>query len=96
MKNPVILALVALVGAVPTGAVADDSWNCGSKIIEIGMTRTDVLQYCGAPSAKTEEVIPVRSGNQVAGKTMRYRWTYKSYSATRVLVFDEDKLVSIQ
>jgi len=24
------------------------------------------------------------------------RWTYESYSATRVLVFDGDKLVSIQ
>lgn len=60
------------------------------------MTRTTVLQYCGAPTEQAEEELPVRTNNQVGGKPTKYRWTCKSYSATRVLVFDRDTLVSIQ
>jgi hypothetical protein len=30
------------------------------------------------------------------GQTTVHRWTYESYSATRVLVFDREKLASIQ
>jgi hypothetical protein len=77
-------------------ARADDTFRCGSKIIAVGMTRTAVLTSCGEPTSKTEEAVPVRSGNQVVGTTTMHRWTYESYSATRVLVFDADKLVSIQ
>jgi hypothetical protein len=39
--------------------------------------------------------MPVRSGNMVSGTTTESRWTYASYSSTRVLVFDADNLVSI-
>jgi hypothetical protein len=77
-------------------ARADDTFRCGSKIIAVGMTQAAVLKSCGEPTSKTDEAVPVRSGNQVVGTTTMHRWTYESYSATRVLVFDEDKLVSIQ
>ena len=87
-----VLSAIAAAGA----AVADDTWRCGSKLVEIGMTRTEVLQYCGTPTEQAEEEIPVRNNSQVGSKTTKYRWTYRSYSATRVLVFDQDKLMSIQ
>ena len=87
-----VLSAIAAAGA----AVADDTWRCGSKLVEIGMTRTEVLQYCGAPTVQAIEEIPVSNNSQVGGKTTKYRWTYKSYSATRVIVFDQDKLMSIQ
>jgi hypothetical protein len=97
MKHPVIPAFVVLTCLAAVGtAFADDTLRCGSKIIEVGMTQSEVLGYCGAPASKTEEEMPVRSGNQVVGKTRRYEWTYTSYSTTRVLVFDQDKLVSIR
>jgi Protein of unknown function (DUF2845) len=90
-----VLALV--IGSVLfSTAVADESFRCGSKIIEVGMTQADVLEHCGDPTARAVEVQDVRSGNQVVGKTELRRWTYESYSATRVLMFDQDRLISIE
>jgi hypothetical protein len=89
------LAAAALVLARP--ALADDeSFRCGSKLIEPGMTQDQVLSYCGAPTSKKVEAQDVHSGNRVVGKTQVHRWTYESYSSTRVLVFDQDRLMSIE
>jgi hypothetical protein len=97
MMNLLSRTLVAICLIVPVAAAADDEgMRCGSKLIEIGMTRSAVLGQCGAPSSKSEEIVPVRSGNQVVGQTSIQRWTYADYSSTRVLVFDQDKLVSIE
>lgn len=85
---------VCLVTAAP--ALADDSFRCGSKLIVTGMTQAEVLDYCGPPESTSEEAVPVRSGNQVVGETKSFRWTYESYGATRVLVFDQDVLKSIK
>jgi hypothetical protein len=76
-------------------AVADDTFRCGNRLIEPGMTRAEVLALCGEPTSKTIELQDVRSGNQVVGKTEVQRWTYASYSTTRVLVFDQDTLKTI-
>jgi hypothetical protein len=90
-----VLAVTAcLVTAAP--AVADDNFRCGSRLVVTGMTQAEVLQLCGPPLSKSEEMVPVRSGNQVVGETKTYRWTYESYGATRVLVFDLDVLKSIK
>jgi|PlaIllAssembly_1097288.scaffolds.fasta_scaffold2312812_2 hypothetical protein len=90
-------ALAAILfGASAAPALADDTFRCGNALIELGATQSDVLAQCGEPTAKTEETQDVRSGPQVVGTTKVARWTYESYSATRVLVFDGDKLVSIQ
>jgi hypothetical protein len=89
-----LLALTACLAAAAP-AVADENFRCGSKLIVTGMTQTEVLQLCGTPLSKSEEMVPVRSGNQVVGETKTYRWTYESYGATRVLVFDLDVLKSI-
>lgn len=85
---------VCLVTAAP--ALADDSFRCGSRLIVTGMTQAEVLQLCGPPESTSEESLPVRSGNQVVGETRTYRWTYESYDATRVLLFDQDVLKSIK
>ena len=89
--------LIALSGiALSSASLADDSFRCGSKLIVTGMSQAEVLQQCGAPSSRSTEKQDVRSGNRVTGQTELQRWTYESYSATRVLVFDQDKLVSIE
>ena len=90
------LLLVLPCLAAVTPAVADDSLRCGSKLVVRGMTQAEVLKLCGTPLSKSEEKVPVRSGNQVVGETTTYRWTYESNGATHVLVFDLDVLKSIE
>ncbi len=90
-----LLAMI-LLGASVAPAVADGTFRCGNKLIATGMTQAEVLAQCGEPTAKTVETQDVRSGPQVVGTTQVSRWTYESYSAARVLLFDGDKLVSIQ
>ena len=88
--------VVLLCGLAADAANADGNMRCGSKLIEVGMTQSDVLDRCGPPTSKTEEAVPVRSGNQVTGTTLTSRWTYDSYGAIRVLTFDQDTLKYIE
>ena len=89
--------MVLLLAAAPVAAaVADDNFVCGSRIIELGLTQAEVLAQCGAPTSKDVKEEAVRSGNRAVGVTQKSRWTYASYSSTRVLVFDGDKLVGIE
>ena len=89
--------ILGLCAVVPLGlAVADDTFRCGNRLIEPGMNREEVLALCGEPTSKSVEVQDVRSGTQVVGKTEVQRWTYASYSTTRVLVFDQDTLKVIE
>ncbi len=90
------LPALVLLGASAATAVADGTFRCGNKLIETGMTQDAVLARCGEPTSKDVETQDVRSGPQVVGTTQVSRWTYASYSATRVLVFDGDRLVSIR
>ena len=100
MKIPSIvargLAPLLLAGLAAAPALADDSFVCGSRIIELGLTQDEVLAQCGAPTSKDVQEEAVRSGNRTVGVTQTSRWTYASYSSTRVLVFDGDKLVGIE
>ena len=92
--NPVLLAL--LLGLAATAAMAGDDFRCGSRIITTGMTQSEVLDACGQPATKDVEDVDVRSGNQVVGRTAVWRWTYEFSGTTRVLVFDQDTLKSIE
>lgn len=79
-----------------SAVAADTTFRCGSRLIAPGMSQQQVLQLCGEPTSTTVEVQDVRSGSRVVGKTEVQRWTYESCSATRVLVFDRDRLKSIE
>ncbi len=89
-----------LVAALLTGLAgptdADETARCGSKIIEVGMSQSDVLEHCGEPTAREVEQQAVHQGNRVVGTTPFERWTYSDYSATRVFVFDGDRLIRIE
>ncbi len=89
------LANTLLLTAFAITSVHAEDMRCGSRLIEVGMSRAEVLQYCGEPSTRDTEEQPVRSGKQVTGTTAIERWTYSSYSRTRTLVFDGDRLISI-
>ena len=88
----VMVAVLALAGA----AAAADSMRCGSKVISVGMSMSEVLKYCGEPASKEVEEHDIRSGNRIIGTTQLHRWTYSSYSRARVLEFDQDELLSIK
>jgi Protein of unknown function (DUF2845) len=97
MRNLLPRFFLLIVGIAALGAAAaDESFRCGSKLIAVGMTQEEVLSFCGEPNSRSVEVQDVRSGNQVVGTTTVQRWTYESYSAKRVLVFDQERLTSIE
>jgi len=92
--SPIVLS--ALLLAVSSSAVASDTARCGSKLVSLGMTQAEVLEYCGEPTSRQVKEVPIRSGTVVTGTTTIERWTYESYSATRVFEFDQERLVSIE
>jgi hypothetical protein len=91
-----VTAAMLLCSMPGTAGAADPTFRCGSKLITVGMTQGQVLAYCGEPTSRSVQVEDVRSGNQVVGRTDLHTWVYESYSATRVLKFDQFKLMSIE
>jgi len=89
----------ALIGAlawtVAAPALMAEPMQCGSKIVDVGMTMDEVRRYCGEPTRQESEQQDVRSGNQVVGTTTFTRWYYMRAGATRVMVFDQHKLLEI-
>ena len=90
-----LIAMLACVGVSPAFA---DTLRCGSKIVQTGMTMTEVKKYCGQPSSTSVEDRDVRSGNRVVGTTQFHTWRYNRMSgqSTAVLEFDQQKLMSIK
>ena len=98
--GPLCWGLAVLVFELLAGsalAIDNRPFRCGSKIIYVGMTRASVFDSCGEPTKKTTEQREVRSDkNRVLGMTEIERWVYDSYGATRVLVFLDDRLQTIE
>jgi hypothetical protein len=78
-------------------AAAADTLRCGSKIVKIGMTMTEVKKYCGNPSSTSIEEQAVHAGPRVVGTTQIHTWRYDRSTGqkTAVLEFDLEKLKSI-
>jgi hypothetical protein len=97
MKTNLLITVAAILAlAAPAVAVSqDDSFRCGSVIVSVGMSQDAVLQSCGEPASKVVEQVAVREGAQYAGTAPVEHWTYTSGAITRVLTFDQGKLVSI-
>jgi len=91
-------SVVLLVTMWVSIAVADDGpFYCGSKIIDVGMSQSEVLKYCGPPASRSTDEQEVRGpNNRILGINHVHKWKYESYSATRMLTFVEDKLQSIE
>lgn len=88
-----ILPVLLIVAATSSA----DTLRCGNKIVETGMTITEVRNYCGKPSSTSIEIQDVRAGPRVVGKTEIHIWRYDRASGQRtaVLEFDQEKLMSI-
>lgn len=92
------IALIATLAVLGTSPAFADTLRCGSKIVETGMTMTEVKKHCGSPSSSAVEEQDVRSGNRVVGTTEIHIWRYNRMSGqdTAILKFDQDKLMSIK
>ena len=102
MRFSLPLALLTLLSTLPVSA-ADDTFRCGGKLINTGMTMTDVLAKCGEPTLRTVEEVPqhVRRANgstYVSGTVTVEVWTYDrgSSSFPSVLRFEGGKVTSIE
>jgi hypothetical protein len=90
---PAVLAASLVAGSALAGGTP---FRCGSRIIDTGMTRAEVRAACGAPTSQRTDFQDVHSANnRVLGATEVDHWVYDSYSATRLLVFVDDRLQSI-
>lgn len=95
-------ALTALAFSVAPDARAD-TLRCGSKLIEVGVTKGEVLAKCGEPDYAEDIDEPVRArsangGTYVVGTATRTIWTYKRRPGKfpAVLTFDGSVLKSIE
>ena len=93
MRSVILIAFLFI--TLP--ASAEDTLRCGSKIVQTGMTMTEVKKYCGNPSSTSIEEQDVRAGPRVVGTTEIHTWRYDRASGQRtaVLEFDQEKLMSI-
>ena len=96
MQRMCLLILSACLLA--TAVAAEETIRCGSKIVRVGMTSTEVLKYCGKPSSKEVEEHAVLSAGRQVGTTQLHIWTYNrgSVGKPKVLEFDQDKLIAIR
>ena len=97
----VIAGLVLLACMMPVTAGAQ-TLRCDRGLVEPGDTRQRVRQACGAPMMNFTERRPVRTVNRngavITTMTNREAWAYDmGYGRfMRLLVFDGDRLVSIE
>ena len=96
----VVLLSLALIAAPSARA---DTLRCGSKLIEAGVTKGEVLAKCGEPDYVENIDEPVRArsvngGTYVVGTTSKTIWTYKRAPGKfpAVLTFDGSVLKSIE
>jgi Protein of unknown function (DUF2845) len=101
LTRVLLTLLVSLTAA--SALAADDTFHCGSKLIDSSASREAVIQYCGEPTSKTSEDIPqqVRRANgttTTSGTIHVETWTYDRGSSKfpAVLRFEDGKLVSVE
>lgn len=94
MKFAILITILFI--TLPTSA--QETLRCGSKIVQTGMTMTEVKKYCGNPSSTSIEEQDVRAGPRVVGTTEIHTWRYQRSSTQRtaVLEFDQEKLMVIR
>ena len=102
MHTRIALALFGICAAA-SAAAADDTFHCGSKLVDTTMSRDEIRRSCGEPTSTTEEDIPqqVRRANgttYVSGTIHVETWTYDRGSSKfpAVLRFEDGKLVRIE
>jgi hypothetical protein len=102
MRAVVTLAC-AVTGATALGAGADDTIRCrNGRLVNVGMTASEVSSRCGDPKSRTVEEIPVLArlptgAVRQTGTTHAERWIYGRGQGQMdaLLTFEDGKLLRI-
>jgi len=96
MRDIAAAVLVSFCCLAASGATrADSTYTCGSKIIMIGSTQSDVLQHCGEPTSKINDNDAMREGKYYVGTSSIEHWKYTSGAVTTVVDFDQGVVTEI-
>lgn len=95
--------IVAAAAAVSFGASAEDTIRCrNGRLVNVGMTSSEVSSRCGEPNSRTVEEIPVMSrlpngAARQTGTTHAERWIYGrgGGQSDAMLTFEDGKLKRI-
>jgi hypothetical protein len=95
--------IVAAAAAVSFGASAEDTIRCrNGRLVNVGMTSSEVSSRCGEPKSRTVEEIPVMSrlpngAARQTGTTHAERWIYGRGGGQfdAMLTFEDGKLKRI-
>jgi hypothetical protein len=101
MMRAVLVFLAAVV--VSFGASGEDTIRCrNGRLINVGMTASDVSSRCGEPKSRTVEEIPVMArlptgAVRQTGTTHAERWIYGRGQGQfdAILTFEDGKLLRI-
>ena len=94
---------LAVAGYSSSGASADDTIRCrNGRLVNVGMTASDVSSRCGQPTSRTREEIPVMArlptgAVRQTGTTHAERWIYArgQGQSDAMLTFEDGKLKRI-
>ena len=105
MRAALTMVLVAGVAAsVSLGATAEDTIRCrNGRLVNVGMTASEVSSRCGNPTSRTVEEIPVLArlptgAVKQTGTTQAERWIYARGQGQMdaMLTFEDGKLLRIE
>jgi hypothetical protein len=96
--------LLTATASISFGASAEDTIRCrNGRLINVGMTASEVSGRCGEPKSRTVEEIPVMArlptgAVRQTGTTHAERWIYGRGQGQMdaLLTFEDDKLLRIE
>lgn len=104
MRATLTLALVVgVASSISLGASAEDTIRCrNGRLVNVGMTASEVSGRCGEPKSRTVEEIPVMArlptgAVRQTGTTHAERWIYGRGQGQMdaLLTFEDGKLLRI-
>ena len=105
MRAALTMVLVAgLAATVSLGATAEDTIRCrNGRLVDVGMTASEVSSRCGNPTSRTVEEIPVLArlptgAVKQTGTTQAERWIYARGQGQMdaMLTFEDGRLLRIE
>jgi len=93
-----LLAVCALAAFIPGLARSDDTFRCGSYLVSMPLSVSELLQKCGQPSSKKSSTEDVRAkvsggGTQKIGTSANEVWRYDRPGSPPMIVTIVDGVV---
>lgn len=93
-----MVAICALAAIIPSLARSDETFRCGSYLVSMPMSMSELLQKCGQPSSKKASTEDVRAkvsggGSQKIGTSATEVWRYDRPGSPAMLVTIVDGVI---